>query len=114
MLTLWFIFIMFCVGGSDGEIIVWNNSTENALRKVYKNTRQQDRKFSSGGSFLFQTLNINRNNCFYNGVVGSMAAAQLQSLGFGPEHGLAPVLSFVSHVLPIPGGGWIIINGSSE
>ncbi|XP_053479394.1 WD repeat-containing protein 49-like isoform X2 [Ictalurus furcatus] len=34
-------------GGSDGEIIVWNNSTENAIRKLYKNTQQQDCKFSS-------------------------------------------------------------------
>ncbi|KAK3570238.1 hypothetical protein QTP86_017141, partial [Hemibagrus guttatus] len=27
-------------GGSDGEIIVWNNSTEIAMRKLYKNTQE--------------------------------------------------------------------------
>ncbi|XP_053091153.1 WD repeat-containing protein 49 isoform X2 [Pangasianodon hypophthalmus] len=34
-------------GGRDGEIIVWNNSTENAICKLYKNTEHQDCKFSS-------------------------------------------------------------------
>ncbi|XP_027023856.2 WD repeat-containing protein 49 isoform X1 [Tachysurus fulvidraco] len=29
-------------GGSDGEIIVWNNSTEISIRKLYKNTQQQN------------------------------------------------------------------------
>ncbi|XP_053355952.1 WD repeat-containing protein 49-like [Clarias gariepinus] len=34
-------------GGSDGEIIVWNNSTEKAIRKLSKNVQHQDCKFSS-------------------------------------------------------------------
>ncbi|MCJ8733487.1 hypothetical protein PDJAM_G00224060 [Pangasius djambal] len=34
-------------GGRDGEIIIWNNSTENAICKLYKNTEHQDCKFSS-------------------------------------------------------------------
>ncbi|TSR87325.1 WD repeat-containing protein 49 [Bagarius yarrelli] len=29
-------------GGSDGELIVWNNSTENAVCKLYKKTQEQD------------------------------------------------------------------------
>lgn len=40
---------MFWVGGGDGEIIVWNNSTENVIRKLYKNTQQQN----SSSKFVF-------------------------------------------------------------
>ncbi|XP_066540306.1 cilia- and flagella-associated protein 337-like isoform X2 [Hoplias malabaricus] len=37
-------------GSRDGEIIVWNNSTENALRKLTIHTRHQDLKFKSDSS----------------------------------------------------------------
>ncbi|XP_072551333.1 cilia- and flagella-associated protein 337-like isoform X2 [Salminus brasiliensis] len=38
-------------GSSDGEIIVWNNSTENALRKLNSGTKQQDLKPKSENTF---------------------------------------------------------------
>ncbi|XP_026882608.2 WD repeat-containing protein 49 isoform X2 [Electrophorus electricus] len=38
-------------GGSDGEIIAWNNSTENALRKLSLGKQQHLLKFSSDSAF---------------------------------------------------------------
>lgn len=34
--------LLMCIGSYDGEIIVWNNSTEKALRKLQPNAEHED------------------------------------------------------------------------
>ncbi|KAF7699228.1 hypothetical protein HF521_003970 [Silurus meridionalis] len=55
-------------GGSDGEIIVWNNSTENVIRKLNKNTQHQDYKVNTDSTLLSTPSNkqLTANSCEEN------------------------------------------------
>lgn len=45
-----------CAGSYDGEIIVWNNSTEKALRKLQPHAEHEDHKKQQGLTFTHKLI----------------------------------------------------------
>ncbi|XP_058244547.1 WD repeat-containing protein 49-like [Hemibagrus wyckioides] len=57
-------------GGSDGEIIVWNNSTETAIRKLYKYTQQANCSDNTSSSTKQASVNSSENDLESYDVTG--------------------------------------------